>query len=215
MNIQLRDSKPLQDFLKNGRKQMPKAQLHPELLNGIIDCDREGFDIRSEVLDGEHRGDPNPQDVANLKHFLAGPAECEAKWKIITVKQGDSLTSIANELVFHFADDSRLAIRTQAIADIAKLSNALPTDRSARYVATPGNARISFKLVGAALPQVNTLSPLAIGELKTQAAMIGVEWDEKASVETMFERMKAKREEKAAAKQVQPPKKGEKELQTV
>lgn len=216
MNIQLRDSKPLQEAIRNKRRRDPsaplpqiaKAQLHPELLNGIVECDREGFSIRSECLSGETRGEPNPQDVQNLKDFLPAPAKCKAVWKNVTLKQGDAMVAIPSELRFTFEDQSILAIHTQAVSDVTKLTSALPSDQSADFDATPSEGRISFTRVGAAIPQVDT-SPMVINELKTQAAIYGVKWDNSASLETMAVLIGEARDAKDAKK------KPAKELATV
>jgi hypothetical protein len=221
MNIQLRDSKPLQDAIKlaANKNQLPKAQLHPELLWGIVDCDREGFDIRSECMFGDHRGESNPVDVRNLKHFLSEPRECEARWKIVTMKQGDSLTSIPSELTFTFDGPDevkpKIVIHTQAVADITKLTSALPSDRSAKFLATPGEGKIKFTPVGAPLPQAPAPSQAIVGELQTQAAILGVPWDKAASLETMIERMNEKRAADAKAKAAPPQQgqQGKKQLQ--
>lgn len=206
MNIQLRDSQVLQDFIKkeSGRKQLPKPQLHPELLNGVVDCDREGFEIRSEMLTGEHRGDPNPQDVRNLTAFLPDAKQCEARWKIINVKQGDSMMTIPSELVFSFDDGSKLAIHTQAVGDVTKLTSALPTDQIAKFNATPNPENGSVSMVRADSKRIQ-VSPLSEGELKTQFAIYGLKWDNKASRETAIELLhKAIEKKQKADKELQP-----------
>lgn len=201
MNIQLRDSKPLQDALKRrgNRNMLPKAQLHPELLDGVVDADREGFNVRSELLTGEHRGESNPQDVQNLKDFLPAAVECVAAWKVVELKQGESTQRIPSELVFTFAgDNGKLVIHTQAVSDVTKLTSALPSDRTAKFNAVPGEGRITFTLASAEKRLM--VSPLSEAELKTQAAIVGVKWDVKASRETMLEKINAAREAKEKAK---------------
>lgn len=204
MNIQLRDSKTLQDAIKIrlNRTQIPKAQLHPSLLNGLVECDRQSFTIRSEMLYGEHKGESNPQDVENLKHFTKG-GECEARWKIVTFKQGESFSSVPSELVFTFEDQSKLAIHTQAAADITKLTSALPSDQSARYMAEVSDGKIAFVRVGADRIHV---SPLSEEDLRTQCGINGVKWDKSASRETMLKLLSEAIEANAA-------KKAKKELQ--
>lgn len=192
MNIQLRDSKSLQDAIKKrqGRNMLPKAQLHPELHNGVVDCDRNGFVIRSEFLidqPTQERGTANPQDIQHIKDFLPAPAECTATWKITQIKQGDSMTSIPSELVFQFDDGSKLVIHTQAVSDVTKLSSALPTDQTAKFTATPGDGRIGFVRAGSEAPII--VSPLTDAEIETQCAINGVKYDRKASRETLLKRL--------------------------
>lgn len=205
MNIQLCQSQPLQNAikLKFNRNQIPKAQLHPELLNGIVTCDRESFEIRSEIKYGDHLGLPNPQDVEHLKHFLPAPAECKAEWKHTNQKNGDDTLIIPQELRFVFADSSFLVLKTQTTSDVTQLTNPLPSDQTGRFMATPGEGKISIVRVGSqkSLP----MSPLSDAELQTQAAILGVKWDKKASRETMLTMMNEAREKKDAEKDALQP----------
>lgn len=191
MNIYLRDSKTLQEAIhtRTGKKQLPKIQLHPDLQNGVVDCEREGFVIRSEQLFGEHKGEPNLIDMANMAAFLPVPASCTAKWKIVTVKQGDSMVNIPSELVFDFGEAGKLVVRTQSASDVTRLSSTLPTDRMMRFDAAIDGNTITFTKDSAEKPRPT--SGLSLVDLQSLAPQVGVTWDKAASNETNIERIQA------------------------
>ncbi len=190
MNVQLRDSGLLQDFIraKANKRVLPKAQLHPELQNPIVDCDRSGFTIRSEVLGGAQDGEPNPFDVENLKAFLPEPDICTATWHIVELKQGDAFVRVPSELRFTFARGGLLVMRTQSVLDVSKLSASIPTDHSmtldARFEA-PNKLVLTQHVMQAQLPTSSKSEP----DLQVEAAKAGVKWDAKASRETMLKRI--------------------------
>lgn len=201
MNIQLRDSQSLQTAIKArlNKKDLPKHQLHPELLHGLVDCDREGFEIRSEMQVGENRGEPDPIDVRNLSDFLPAPDTCQAQWKIVQVKQGDSMVTIPSELVFTFVNGGKIAVRTQAVPDVTKLTSALATDRIATFEVTHANGRLTFTRQGARKPA--SVDPITDAELQLLAAQRGVKYDKNASRETNIERIAAAEPKKKAEKE--------------
>ncbi len=198
MNIQLRDSKTLQEDLhkRTGKTVLPKAQLHPDMIHGMVDCDREGFDIRTEMNAGDLIGQPNPTDAANLAAFLPAADSCSAEWRVIRMKQGDSATPIPTELIFTFDAGGKLVIRTQSVADVTRLTSALPADRIMRFDATPGVGKITFVRAGSEKPMPS--SPLTDTDLQMEAAKAGVKWDKRASRETMLERIEAAKNAKPA-----------------
>lgn len=189
MNIQLRDSASLQAAIRSrfGKTQLPKAQLHPELLNGVVECDRSGFTIRSEYLSGELRGQTNVLDVSLLSDFISVPSKCRAHWKIVEVRQGGSVTSIPVELSFDFENGSKLVVRTQAVNDIAKLTTALPTDQAGEFEAKPEPGVL--KIVRAGSEKSAAVTNMSEAEMRVMAARAGVKWDGRASRETMMKKI--------------------------
>lgn len=202
MNIQLRDSRTLQTALKKraNRNMLPKAQLHPELLNGIVECDRESFTVCTRILNGEEEGKPNPVDAQNLADFLPEPATCSAAWFIATVKQGESMLRIPAELVFSFEGEGagKLVVRTQAVPDVTKLTSALATDQRATFNATYDNGRLT--LIRTDSQRLSPVSSLSEAEMQLQAAMNGVKWDKDASRDTMLQLITAAIQKKGKKK---------------
>lgn len=191
MNIYLRDSKTLQEAIhtRMNKKQLPKVQLHPDLQNGIVDCEREGFVVRTEQLFGEQKGEPNQTDVQNMAAFLPAPASCTASWKIVTIKQGDSMVNIPSELIFDFADKGKLVVRTQSVADVTRLSSTLATDRMMRFDASLIGGVMTFAKDAGEKPKFS--SGLSLLDLQSLAPHVGVTWDKTASNEINIERIQA------------------------
>ncbi len=191
MNIQLRDSQRLQDAIyKRADKRpgtLPRAQLHPELLAGMVDCDRGGFEIRSEVQAGDERGQPVAMDVENMKLFLPEPDTCTAHWFVANVKQGDAVQRIPSELRFTFEKGGMLVIRTQSAADVNKLTAVLPTDRQMKCDAVIHEGKMT--IMKAAGEKDAPIIGRSVAQLMVEAAKAGVPWDTGASVETMAERI--------------------------
>ncbi len=205
MNIRLCDSEDLQKLIRDKAKaeparrtQVPKAQLHPELLFGIVECDREHFEIRSEINAGDRKGESDPIDVKHLETFLPEPDMCSASWKVIDVKQGESFQRIPTELIFAFDRGGKIVVRTQAVADVTKLTGALPTDQKGRYQASFAGGCISLKKEGAA-----KVHPTV--ELRTQCGINGVKWSAEASRETLLEQLAEAIEKKNAKKRKDEP----------
>lgn len=185
MNVQLRNSKTLQDALHkdSGRNALPKAQLHPELLEPYVDNESGGFIVRSE----------NPIDMRNMENFLISGAVCTASW----IKSGSRTAPTPSELIFAFNDGAKLVIRTQSAADVTRLTSSIPSDRTAQFQATYDDGQIV--LVRAANEPEKPFSSKSKAELQVEAAKLGVKWDKTASIETMIERIEAKRVETVKA----------------
>jgi hypothetical protein len=204
VNIQLRDSKTLQDALIEATKKsslprnaLPKAQLHPELLNGIVDVDGGGFVVHTEQNKGDHKGEVNAIDAWNMEQFLPQPMGCEAKW--VFTARGKNEPPVPFELIFTFENQSKVAIRTQCAPDLTKLTSALPPDRTARYDACYDAGSIVF-VRAANQPELPSVTKTT-AHLRLDAAKAGVAWDPKASAETMVERIeKATKAPKQTAK---------------
>ncbi len=179
MNIQLRDSKVLQtnmlkvvsSALNREVATLPKAQLHPELIEGHVDTDSGGFAIHSK----------NSIDVRNLGWFFSAPGACTASWRMC----GKDDNRIASELVFAFEDNSKLVVRTQSSGDQTRLTSTLPSDQKATFNASYEAGRLTLSRQGSAPAQ----SGLSDADLQVRAAVLGVEWDTKASRETMLDRI--------------------------
>lgn len=176
MNIQLRDSKTLQDALYklSDRNALPKAQLHPELLEPHLDTESGGFIVRSK----------NKIDIGHLESFLPQSSVCTANWKF----SGRDASRIPSELVFDFECGGKLAIRTQSAADVTRLTSIIPSDRGGlRFDGHYDDGRLMLvRAVGQKeLPSSNKSD----AELQLDAAKAGVKWDKKASRETMIERI--------------------------
>lgn len=191
MNIQLRDSQALQTaiYARVGKRPgtLPRAQLHPELLAGIVEGDRGGFEVRSEQMAGEHVGLPVPIDVENMAAFLPQADTCEAHWFVAEVKQGDALQRIPSELIFEFSRGGKLVIRTQTKADVDRLVSILPTDRRVKFDGVFNDGKIT--LIRAAGEKETPVVGRSVAQLMVEAARAGVPWDKSASVETMAERI--------------------------
>lgn len=189
MNIQLRDSKHLQDTLlkESRRNALPKAQLHPELLAGRIDGEGFGFVVHSE----------NASDVRLLELFMDGLGSCTASWKM----SGKDHALIPSELIFAFDAGSKLVARTQGVADVSKLTSIIPGDQRHKFNATYAAGKVS--LVRDGEEKTPASSTLSLADLQTLAPQLGIVWDTAASNETNIARIQDAIEKKGK-KQVKP-----------
>ena len=189
MNIQFRDSKTLQDALikATGRKALPRAQLHPELLEATVDVVDGGFVVKSE----------NPMDREHAGHFLPKGDQCSASWTLVRSGSRPDSPLIPVELVFTLDGGGKLIFRTQAVEDQTKLTSAFPKDHRARFdIRNDGERLVITKSAGEPVRSAREVNLLeqSEGDLRDQAARAGVKWDGRASLETMAKRIAEKKE---------------------
>ncbi len=185
MNIQLRDSRPLQEGMLKvvsealNRKvtTLAKAQLHPELIEGRVVTTGGGFEVFSE----------NAIDRRNLNWFMPGPGVCTATWQLC----GKDESRIPSSLVFAFDHGGKLVLRTQDNADIGRLTSTVPADQSVRFDAVYDGERITLTRHFTESPR--PVSSRSDADLQVDAARLGVPWDKRCSRETMIQRIEAAR----------------------
>ncbi len=184
MNITLRDSERLQQKLLSDSKRnaLPRAQMHPELLEPHLDAESGGFILRTE----------NPIDIKLMGYFFGELAEdkCTAAWRML----GKPREELPSELIFTFDGGGKIVCRTQANGDVTRLTSVIPSDRSMKYDVTVHEGQIIFlkQATQADVPSSSKTVP----QLQLEAAKLGVKWLKTASTASMIEKI----EEAKAAK---------------